>query len=327
MAGELHAKVHLGQDPAGAKAEERVRAVETLGATLDAYLAYQRTKLKPSSLREVTRHLRKHCRPLHGLRLDKIDRRACAARISTLAANSGAVASNRVAASLRAFFNWAIREGLVSANPAAGLNRQPERSRSRKLNDGELSAIWAATADGSDYSAVVRLLMLSGQRAAEIAGLRWTEIPGDQIVLPPERVKNKRQHIVPITDAMRAMLDGRPHRPGRDLIFGRRWDKPFSGFGVQKLALDARLGAAVPHWTHHDLRRTCATNLGELGIPPHVISAILNHVSDFRGGVHGIYDHSNLEQQKRQALTAWNARLLAIVEGREPATTVVALRA
>ena len=74
--------------------------------------------------------------------------------------------------------------------------------------------------------------------------------------------------------------------------------------------------ASVPHWTHYDLRRTCATNLGELGIPPHVISAILNHVSDFRGGVHGIYD-----------LTAWNARLLAIVEGREPATTVVALRA
>ena len=174
------------------KAEERVRAVETLGATLDAYLAYQRTRLKPSSLIEVTRHLRKHCRPLHGLRLDKIDRRAVAARITTLAAKSGAVASNRVAASLRAFFNWAIREGLASSNPAAGLNRQPERSRARVLDDSELKAIWAATADASDYSAVVRLLMLSGQRAAEIAGLRWSEIAGDQIVLPPERTKNSR---------------------------------------------------------------------------------------------------------------------------------------
>ena len=155
--------------------------------------------LRPSSLREVTRHLRQHCRPLHGLRLDKIDRRACAARITTLAANSGAVASNRVAASLRAFFNWAIREGLASHNPAAGLNRAPERSRSRVLNDSELKAIWDATADSSDYSAVVRLLMCSGQRAAEIAGLQWSEIVGDQIVLPPERTKNGRQHRVPIT--------------------------------------------------------------------------------------------------------------------------------
>ena len=122
----------------------------------------------------MTRHLRKHCRPLHGLRLDKVDRRAVAARITTLAAKSGPVAANRVAASLSAFFNWAIREGLASSNPAAGLNRQPERSRKRVLNDGELKAIWAATDDASDYSAVVRLLMCSGQRAAEIAGLRWS---------------------------------------------------------------------------------------------------------------------------------------------------------
>jgi hypothetical protein len=83
----------------------------------------------------------------------------------------------------------------------------------------------------------------------------------------------------------------------------------------------------VAPWVHHDLRRTCGTNLGELGIPPHVVSAILNHVSDFRGGVHGIYDRSTLEPQKSHALTAWNERLLAIVEGREPATTVVPLRA
>jgi integrase len=311
IASELHAKVRLGEDPAGAKAEERIRAVETLGATLDSYLAFQKLHLKPSSLREVTRHLRQHCRPLHGLRLDKVYRRAVAGRITTLATKSGPVAANRVAASLSGFFNWAIREGLASHNPAAGLNRQPERSRKRVLNDSELKAIWAATDDASDYSAIVRLLMCSGSRAAEIAGLRVSESKDDRIELPAERVKNNRQHIVPVTAAMRAILDARPHRPGRDLIFGRRWDKPFSGFGVQKLALDRRIkaaGAELPPWTHHDLRRTCATRLGELGIPPHVISAILNHVSDFRGGVHGIYDHSNLEQQKRHALTAWNER-------------------
>jgi hypothetical protein len=146
IASELHAKVRLGQDPAASKAEERVRAVETLGATLEAYLAHKRTRLRSRSMVEIERHLRKHCRPLHGLRLDKIDRRAVAARITTLAANSGPVASNRTAAALRAFFSWAIREGLASSNPAAGLNRQPERSRARVLNDTELRAIWAATA-------------------------------------------------------------------------------------------------------------------------------------------------------------------------------------
>lgn len=327
MAEELHAKVHLGQDPGGAKAEERLRAAETLGATLDAYLVFSATRLRPRSLVEVTRHLRKHCRPLHGLRLDKIDRRAVAARITALAAKSGAVAANRVAASLSAFFGWCIREGLASSNPAAGLNRQPERSRVRVLNDSELKALWAATSDASDYSAVVRLLALSGQRAAEIAGLRWSEIAGDQIVLPSERVKNNRAHIVPITLPIRAILDARPRRPGRDLIFGRRFDSPLRGWGALKAALDRRLDVAVAPWTHHDLRRTAATRLADLDVAPHVIEALLNHVSGHKSGVAGIYNRSTLEPQKRHALTAWNERLMAIVEGREPATTVVPLRA
>jgi integrase len=327
MAAELYAKVQLGADPVGDRAEERVRAAETLGATLDRYLAFSATRLRPRSLIEVTRHLRKHCRPLHGLRLDKIDRRAIAQRITTLAANNGAVTANRVAASLSAFFSWCIREGLAAGNPAAGLNRQPERSRVRVLTDSELKAIWAATADASDYSAVVRLLMCSGQRAAEIAGLRWSEIVGDQIVLPSDRTKNGREHRVPITDAMRAILDARPRRSGRDLIFGRRFDVPLRGWGVLKAGLDARLGESAAAFVHHDFRRTCATRLADLDIAPHVIEAVLNHVSGHKAGVAGIYNRSTLEPQKRHALIAWNARLLTIVAGRTAPDKVVSLRA
>jgi integrase len=326
-AGELHARVKLGEDVAGHKAQERQRAVETLGAVLDTYLVHKRTHLKPRSLVEIERHLHKHCRPLHGLRLDKIDRRAVAGRIAALAAKSGVVAANRTRASLAAFFAWAIREGLANNNPVVGTGSQPERTRDRVLGNDELRAIWAATADNSDYSAVVRLLMLSGMRAAEVAGLKFSEITGEQIVLEPARTKNKRRHVVPITDPMRAILDGRPRRPGRDLIFGRRHDRPLTGWSVLKAALDQRLGAAVAGWTHHDLRRTCATRLGELDIPPHVVAAVLGHVSDFRGGVHGIYDRSTLEPQKRHALTVWGEHLLALVEGRAVPSTVVSLRA
>jgi integrase len=83
----------------------------------------------------------------------------------------------------------------------------------------------------------------------------------------------------------------------------------------------------VAPWTHHDLRRTCATRLADLDVAPHVIESLLNHVSGHKSGVAGIYNRSTLEPQKRHALTAWNERLLAIVEGREPATTVIPLRA
>ena len=226
---------------------------------LNRYLTHKRIRSRRSrSLAEIERHLRKNFRLLHGLRLDKIDRRTVAARLATLATQNGAVTANPVVAVLSAFFGWCIREGLAASNPAAGVNWQPEQSRSRKLNDHEVRVIWAATADASDYSAIVRLLMLTGQRANEIAGLKWSEIVGDRIVLPPERVKNKREHNIPITAPVRAILDSRPRRPGRDFVFGRRQNWPLTGWSVCKATLDKRIeatGVELPHWTHHDFRR------------------------------------------------------------------------
>jgi len=191
----------------------------------------------------------------------------------------------------------------------------------------ELTAIWRATSDSSDYSAVVRLLALTAARASEIAGLRWSWIVGDQIVLPSESTKNGREHVIPITEPIAGILAGRPRRGERDLIFGRRWNRPLTGWSVLKASLDKRLGTAVADFRHHDLRRTAATNMSELGIAPHIVAAVLNHVSEFRGGVHGVYDRSTLEPQKRHALVTWGERLLAIVEGRAVPDKVVQLRA
>jgi integrase len=324
-ANELHAKVRLGHDPAGEQAEGRARAAETMGAVLDSYLAYQRQHLRPRSFVEVERHLRKHCRQLHGLQLAKIDRRAVAARIATIATKSGVVAANRTRASLQAFFAWCLREGLAESNPVVGTGRRPERSRERTLDNAELNAIWVATAGTDDYSAIIRLLATTAARASEIGGLRWSEILGDQIVLPPERTKNGRMHAIPITPPVQAILEGRPRRADRDFIFGRRQDRPFTGWSVCKALLDERLraaGAELAPWTQHDLRRTVATRLADQGIAPHVISAILNH-SDHRRGVHGVYVRTGgYESEKRVALTKWAELLEEIVSGKKPATVI-----
>jgi integrase len=327
-ASELHAKVRLGLDPAGEKAEERIRAAETMAAALRAYLPHQQSRLKPRSYVEVERHLLKHCKPLHGLQLAKIDRRTVAGRVSAVATKSGAVTANRTRASLAAFFAWGIREGLVDSNPASGTTRRPERSRDRVLTDAELTAIWAATAGTGDYSVVVRLLMLTGCRATEIAALRWSEIVDDQIVLPPERTKNARQHVVPMTPVVRTILESCPRRRDRDFIFGRRQESPLRGWSVLKSALDQRIrenGVAMAPWTHHDLRRTLATRLAELGTGPHIIEALLNHVSGHKHGVHGVYNRSTYEREKRVALQTRTEHVLALVEKRE--SKIVTLRA
>lgn len=324
-AKDLLAKVRLGGDPAGEKIEGRARAAETMGAVLKSYLSHQRQHLRPRSYVEVERHLRKHCRQLHGLQLAKIDRRAVAARIAAVATKSGAVAANRTRASLQALFAWCLREGLAESNPVVGTGRQPERSRERVLEDAELKAIWAATDGTDDYSAIIRLLLLTAARASEIGGLRCSEILEDQIVLPPERTKNGRLHVIPMTPAVRIILESRPRRADRDVVFGRRQDRPFTGWSACKALLDERIravGAKMAPWTQHDLRRSAATRLAEHGVAPHVISAILNH-SDHRRGVHGVYVRTGgYEREKRDALNKWAGLLEQIVSGKKPATIV-----
>ena len=170
-----------------------LRAAETMAVVVQSYLTYQSRHLRPRSYVEVERHLMRYCKPLHGQQLAKIDRRAIAARISDVAGNSGAVTANRMRASLSAFFAWAMREGLLDSNPVVGTSRQTEKSRARVLSDDELKIIWNALGS-DDYSTIVKLLVLTGQRRDEIAALCWCEIVGDRIVLPPARTKNGREH-------------------------------------------------------------------------------------------------------------------------------------
>jgi hypothetical protein len=178
-ATELHARVRLGDDPAGQKIESRARAAETFGSVVPLFLDHKKTTLKTRTFVEVERHLMVNAKRLHGLRLDAIGRRDIATLLSELAAKGPSVA-NHVRASLSAFYSWAMRQGLADANPVIGTGRAvANSSRDRVLNDDELRSIWAAL--GNDhYGDIVRLLALTGQRRDEIGGLRWSEVDFDK---------------------------------------------------------------------------------------------------------------------------------------------------
>ena len=314
MATEMHAAVRLGRDPAGEKSEGRVRAAETLNAVIQSYLTYQSGHLRRRSYTEVGRHLLRYCKPLHGLQLARVDRRQVATLVSGVASNSGAATGNRVRASLSALFGWAMRQGLCDSNPVAGSGRTQEQSRARVLSDSELQLVWGALG-ADDYSAIVKLLILCGCRREEIGALCWSEIAADHIVLPPQRTKNNREHRIPITAAMRSIIDGR-ERNGV-FVFGRHAAKPFSGWGVSKAGLDRRIKAAghqLAPWRLHDLRRTFRTGLGALGIAPHVAELAINHA---RKGIEATYDKYKYAGEIKTALTLWTNHVLAVVEGRE----------
>jgi hypothetical protein len=137
-------QVDDGGNPAATRGEMKQRAAETFGREASRFLAHQKAKLKPRSYVEVERHIAKRAKPLHGLVLAGIDRRRISSLLSQVAEDHGRIAANRVRASLSTFFAWAIREGMIDANVAAGTNRSDELTRDRVLTPSELREIWHA---------------------------------------------------------------------------------------------------------------------------------------------------------------------------------------
>jgi integrase len=162
-------------------------------------------------------------------------------------------------------------------------------------------------------------LALTGQRREEIGSLRWQEVNFDNalITLPAERTKNGKPHDLPLSPPALAILTARPRRAGRDYVFGTGANG-YLGWSSYKLALDARIAGkgAISPWRLHDLRRTVSTRMhDELGIAPHIVEAVLNHVSGHRAGVAGVYNRALYAKEKAITLARWAEHLGAIVGG------------
>jgi integrase len=315
-------KVAAGFDPFAEALQ--ARAAETFGKEAQRYLERKRATMKPRSFEEVERHLTNHAKPLAKLRPAEIDRRTIAVRLAEVEVASGPVARNRVRSTLSAFFAWAITGGFIETNPVTGTGKADEGgSRERVLTEDELAEVWAAL-EADQFGDIVRLLILTAQRREEIGGLRWSEVDFERglIVLPPARTKNKRLHELPLSSGARAILERQPRRKGRDFIFGHG-SGPFSGWSDSKAALDqhlldarqARRAKPLPDFRLHDIRRTTAAIMADrLGVLPHIIEAILNHVSGHRAGVAGVYNRATYAEATREALERWANHVEAITQ-------------
>lgn len=335
-AKDLLAAVRLGRDPVGEKSEARARAAETFGALLPRFLERQRARLKPRSFEETERHLTMHAKPLHARPIEAIDRRTVAARLAEIADRSGPAASNRVRTSLSAYLGWAAREGYVENNAVAYTNKAVENgSRERVLTDAELRRVWNA-ADDDQYGAVIKLLMLSGARRDEIASLCWSEIDFEAatITLSPARTKNRREHVIPLSDPARAILTAQSRRVEadgglRDHVFGHGIGRGYQDWSGSKADLDARIAAKgeALDWTPHDFRRSLSTALHErFGVPPHVVEAILGHIGGYRSGVRGVYNKALYLEERRRALERWADHLDRLFTGKSTGAKVTKLR-
>ena len=332
-AARLLAAAKLGGDPAGETKE--ARAAISFAGLVERFLTHQQKRIRSTTYRELARHLENHAKPLHGKRADAVGQRDIVGLLQAVT-ERGPILANRVRSSISSAYAWGMKAGLVTSNPvAATFKPAEEQARDRVLSDDELGLIWRCTGASFAHDIIVRLLMLTGARREEIAAMRWSEITlrddGTAIwVLPAKRSKNHRTHELILPPMIVALLPA--SRDERDLLFGEG-KGPFSGWSQCKARLDQRIAEAngskpIAPWVLHDLRRTFVTRLNDLGVEPHVIEALVNHVGGAaKIGVAGIYNRSAYGPQKRAALALWSDHVARITgEGAGSTTNVVPLR-
>jgi integrase len=318
-AKELLAQVQLGADPQADRHERRDKDRLRLRAIIDEYLALQASKVRATSLREITRYLTgPYFKPLHNMPIDTVTRRDVAARVLAVTREHSSVVAARARTTLSSFFAWGLGQGLCEINPVVGTNA-PENSRPRErvLSDAELVRIWQACGD-DDFGRVVRLCVCLGARRSEIGGIAWSELrnlegPQPYWELPAARSKNRKAHRLPLLPMALAIITAMPRMVTRDQLFGLHAAEGFSAWGKAKRALDAR--CEVSDWTLHDIRRSVATRMADLGVQPHIIEQVLNHQSGHKAGPAGIYNRSSYEREVKAALALWHDHLRSIVEG------------
>ncbi len=242
---------------------------------------------------------------------------------------------------IKIFMRWAERRHYIDTSPASRIQaRSQSTSRTRVLSNRELKLIWRACDHpaGTDepaktaiksrstirheefspaslpatFCAIVKLLILTGQRRGEIAALRNGWISDDTITLPSEITKNGRAHTFPIGQLAATVLQSWTETSDSFLFPARgRSETCFNGWSKCKATLDTLSGVA--DWTLHDLRRTFASNLAASGVQLPVIEKLLNHVSGSFGGIVAVYQRHNFMPEMRDAIEKWEALLNKIL--------------
>jgi integrase len=305
--------VQKGRDPSTVR-NRNVGATD-FGSVFEDWL--RRDQSKNKSKDAVQRLIAKDALPAWGHRqIADIGRRDVLDLIDGIADRGAPITARRVHAHVHRLFRWAVGRGIIESNPAGDLPKPgSETRRDRVLSDEELAAVWRGCDQlGWPFGTALRLLVLTGARRDEIGALQWSEIDG-AIKLTGDRTKSGEPHVIPLSAAANNLLTDAPRIAGSQLVFTTNGRTAVSGWSRAKERLDDIV--KIDPWRIHDLRRTVATGLQRLGVGLQVVESILGHVSGSRAGVVGIYQRHTYDVEKRAALEAWGAHVMALVSRKQ----------
>lgn len=340
--------VDEGRDPAAEKKEARKGlSVAELIAEFQRLHVKGRNGVRWSA--ESARIFERDIVPRWGARrADSITRRNVIALLDEITGRGAPVQANRTFAAVRKLFKWAVSRDLLETSPCQGMSTpNAEMPRDRVLTDDEIRWLWracerlpkTATRRGEAhihfydlFGPLVQLLLLTGQRESEVAGMSDAEIINGVWSLPGIRTKNGQPHSIAMPEGAEAILAALPRIPNAaGYLFSLSGRAPISGFSKAKRKLDelmldeARKEAAetgedpetvtIPAWRLHDLRRTAASGMARTGAALATIERALNHVSGSFGGIVGVYQRHSFADEVREALAAWDRHVQSVVDG------------
>ena len=255
-------------------------------------------------------------KPLGGRPLSTVARSDIVTVIDAVVERGATIRANRVLAALRKFFNWTVERGLIPYSPMTGM-RAPtkETSRERVLEDDEMKTVWAAAnTEKWPFGPIVQLLMLTGQRRGEVTGMAWDELDLEKATwtIPSARTKNARAHVVHLSAFSVEVIESIPRIDEVRWLFSTNGKRPVSGLGKCKYRLESALGKT--DWRLHDIRRTVASGMARLGVAPHVIEKVLNHLTGQISGLAAVYNRHAYSKEKVEALDLWSEHVATFLQ-------------
>lgn len=304
-------------------AAERARNVRTFNKVADDWLAGHVEKAKRRgglplrSAPEIRRMIEQTRPALGALEIGAIKRRDIADLLDQIEADRGPSAADKTLANLSSLFSWWQARDDEFISPAVkGMRRlsAADHARSRiigqrdgKADDAELKAFWEASGGAGMFGSFCRLLLLTGQRRAKVAAMRWQDIDATGLWTIPGEAREKTNagalQLPPM--AVAEVHRWKPEqRESNPYVFaGRLKDSHVAGFSKLKPKLDEAiskaLGEPVAPWVLHDLRRTARSLMARAGVEADIAERVLGHAIP---GVKGIYDRHGYADEKADAL-------------------------
>jgi integrase len=328
-AAEAAVKVQRGNDPIVEKKRSEVRSTNTINAMLDAFVADHVSGLRSGD--QVVRGFDIYVRPRIGDKsIYDLQRGDITKMLDEIKEQNGPVMADRVLAYISKAFHWQqVRDEAFRTPIVRGMakTKPAERSRKRVLADDEIRDMFAALEkfDGlACFPRYVKLLLLSMTRRNEAADMHTDEIDGDLWTIPAARYKNKRDHVIPITPALRSLIGDQ-----KGFVFSTTdGERPFGAFSYCKTQLDqiiadirkAEERPPMKQWQLHDLRRTGRSLMSRAKVDSDHAERCMGHVI---GGVRETYDRYEYLEEKRAAFAKLEGLLAVILN---PQANVVALR-